>query len=256
MKNLSDKEAQEYSKFLSHFRRFSNVLGNNSSGISVNSIIWNPDNTRIILNEKIEKELPEAEQQLIDVEERFTDFQTQKVNLGFALPTIYPLTLNNDRIRAFAKIDLIHEEIETLKVPIKKIADKAIAANDSKVLEYGPVCSGAFHGIGTEDYKPWKVKAELDGQLLVMTSQGIIIDDERSPYNKMKVEDYRKLSGIWLKGIEESEQKRFKILQDKCKEQGQPIPQTPPVSGRKKVNRADLPKWPKGVKPYEPNTTT
>lgn len=94
-------------------------------------------------------------------------------------------------------------------------------------LHYGPRGHGRIrHGC----------LAEIDGQLVAQSSFGLVIDDERSPYDSMLVQDYR------VHVV-----KPFLASQNHAFEMGTDGHMHPCSRGHKAVPREKLPPWPQNV---------
>jgi hypothetical protein len=243
-----------------------NAGGN--TNISVHSIMWDRTNIEreLLIRQGNEKnglysdtgetctaELPYAKYKLAFIEGKFNEYQKRQMNRGFEEPTEYPKELLDLKMKWPAKLDIIKLEIEKLEKTLKELDSVKEVKDDTLVLCYGLRCNGSFHGIGSSYYRPDIARAVLDGQYLTLTKDDIlIIDDKRSPYDQMKVSDYRKMSKQWLKEREEKEQVRFKKLQASCRERGITVPSMPLVTSMKKVSKESLPKWPDWATKYTP----
>ncbi len=114
-------------------------------------------------------------------EEEFERFKQQKVNLGYRPPTEMPSDMRERYEEALAELDVVKEEACKIKSALLKWGKKKQEDSDRQVLYYGPI----GHGKGD----PLR---EIDGQTVKQNKNGILnIDDHRSPYNKMRVVDYR-----------------------------------------------------------------
>lgn len=270
---ISDKaEFKIYSDYYMRFQTESRILNSGAeTHFSISTVIWDKSNlirelSVLIGNEKglyrregdksdeghIAK-IPFVQMQLKEIEVQFKDYQRQCVNTGYEKPTEYPVDLLKLKLKWQASFDVLTGEIEALEKAIAKFTDKEAVIADTNMLAYGLICSGCFHGIGTNRYDSDFARAVLDGQYLSMVPEGyLIIDDPRSPYNQMKVSDYHKLAKQYVKEMIEADKVKFKALQATCKAEGKPIPQQQAATARKKIDKATLPKWPDWAIPYEP----
>lgn len=264
---LKDPKCKIYSETIDRLMLQSQILNGGNMQPNICTIFFTRENVKALLyqiqgnaeglcgtgiDSGVAK-IPFVEMRLSEIDNQFKNYQKQQVLQGKSNPTEMPQNLLNERLKFEGQLFILNTEIEELNRRLKTFADAENVISESKVLQYGLICSGALHGIGTGYYESSKARAELDSQFLTMVPEGfLIIDDTRSPYDQMKVSDYHKLAKQWVKDRLERELVKFKALQATCKAEGKPIPQQQAVTARKKVSKDSLPKWPEYAIKYEP----
>jgi hypothetical protein len=197
--------------------------------------------------------MPFLKWKLEQIEEKFHLYQKRMTSRGYEKPLEYPNDLLEQKMITQAKLEVCKQEIAKLEKSLAELNSKKEVVDDGNLLAFGLRCNGSFHGIGTSYYNERKSRAHLDNQFLTLTEDDIlIIDDPRSPYNQMRVSDYRKMAKEWLKEREEKERLKFKALQVSCKERGLPVPTMPAVESSKRISKSSLPPWPTYAVPYSP----
>jgi hypothetical protein len=191
--------------------------------------------------------VPVVVEQLKVVEQKFKDYCRQKVNSGYSEPTEYPPELLDMKLKLEAKYDILSAEVEMIQKKLREFKDMEAKEDDSRVLQYGLQRSGKFWGSRAPSPELINVLHDLDGQLISMHDGFLIIDDERSPYDGMKVSDYHTLAKQWVQDRLRANNENLNRLQAQAKETGRTVPLSLPVEGPKKVSRASLPAWPEGV---------
>ncbi len=115
------------------------------------------------------------------VEKEFEKLKQSAVNSGKIPPDKMPEDLADKYMQARIKLSLKSEERQKIKKLLEKFEQEEQQKAGNHVLYYGP-CGG-----GKGD--PLR---EIDGQTVKQNKGGVlVIDDPRSPYDKMKVVDYR-----------------------------------------------------------------
>jgi hypothetical protein len=257
MKRYRTEQHPLYDNLIVKFRNGSSIL-NPEKIPSVHSIMWDRSTLLSYLrtykgSEKdgtykgSEKEyvmaiIPGIEEQLKALEDAFAGYQLQRTDQGFAKPEDWPKELLDKKLQLEAKLDVAKEELAKIEGKLNSMREKEENADDSKVLKYGPVCTGRlFQGI----------LVELDSQIIGKIDDTLIIRDKRSPYNGMAVADYRDLSRRWLAEIRRADAEILKQRQAKALSEGRPVPRShSSISPVTRVKRELLPMWPVGIQNY------
>ncbi|MDD3579442.1 MAG: hypothetical protein PHW74_00310 [Desulfobacca sp.] len=122
------------------------------------------------------------EMALFKIDADFEKLQGQARRSGKSEPTALPPDLQEQRLKAEARLDVTRSELEHLKRELAKFEAKEESERRSEILYYGPC--GSARG----DPVRW-----IDGQNVVRDENDeLVIDCVDSPYDKMKVVDYRR----------------------------------------------------------------
>lgn len=234
-----------YSKEFDRLRMASVIL-NPDPRPSINMIFWNKDTLKSELIKTLGNFKPLAQEKLNNIEIKFQDLQTDCRNQGKKISVEMPESLQNEKYKVEASIDVLTEEAEFLTEKLKTISDRVEKIDESLILRMGLQCSGNFHGIGTNGYQPDVAPAMLDGQHLEMLPKEkiLIISEKTSPYFGMAVSDYRSLSKQWHQDRINADENLLKTMQAEAKENGLPKPYSTGQSFNRTVSRSDLPKFP------------
>jgi len=257
-----------YNDFYCKFQVESSILNSGSETIpSAYTILWDKQNLEAELRRIVGDKkglyaqgresyiafIPSVEMRLQEIADGFKGYCRQKINQGHEKPTEWPKELLTEKLQNEARLDVLQGEKEKIEKRLKQLNDVVTKVDDSKVLQFGLICSGSFHSIGTPRYAPERAKAELDGQYLTMVPEGfLIIDDPRSPYHLMKVSDYHRVAKQWVKDRMQADKEKLLIMQAKAKENYEPLPQSTGLNLSGKIDKKDLPKWPDWAIKYEP----
>jgi hypothetical protein len=135
--------------------------------------------------------LVQAENAVAEADADFEWMKAERANTGRTVPATRDPKAEAEYMDALAACDVGAEEVDKLEILLEKFQDKRRAIADSLVLRNGPVGSGRIRD---------GVLVEMDGQKVVVNDdRHLVIHDERSPYNGMLVDDYRRHVVIpWL----------------------------------------------------------
>ncbi|MBN1181803.1 MAG: hypothetical protein JXB49_05905 [Bacteroidales bacterium] len=179
--------------------------------------------------------IPIVQEQLKSIKNRFYEYQRQKRNEGFEQTDKYPPFLERERLLTEAQLDVLKEELTELNRRLSTYTDQEKTESDSKVLAYGLRCHCKL--------KDGRIFT-IDGQYVKEINGVMTINDQRSPYDKLPVSEYRQLAKQWLSDRKEADRKKLLRLQEQAKAENKPIPQSLGVSAPSKIARASLPKCP------------
>ncbi|MBU4357128.1 MAG: hypothetical protein KJ822_17580 [Proteobacteria bacterium] len=113
------------------------------------------------------------------IDGQLEQMQAQARRQGKVEPTELPPAIQQERVEAEARFDIICKEIAMVRGKLAELEAREEKAKDSEVLKYGPC--------GTSKGDPVRM---IDFQPVVPDSEGVLrISCPRSPYNKMKVSD-------------------------------------------------------------------
>lgn len=248
-----------YDSYCDGFLMESVILnGGNDKRITVNTIFWDKENCRKVLQEYRGDEqglwkrrgeetiahIPNAKYELAQVEKAFVRYQTNRVNLGYAKSDEYPFELLDKKLYWEARLDVMDAEVEALEKKIASFVEKVEETDDSKVLAYGLQGSGKCWGSTAPSRNLTRVMKIIDGQNVYLTGDGLlIIKDSRSPYNGMALVDYRALCVQWQSDRKVQARAKLVQIQAECKSKGFPVPESF-VFPFKKVDKKSLPPFP------------
>ena len=181
--------------------------------------------------------IPSIYQKLAETDARISKHRKKRVEDGFPAKT--PRSLQDEKLRIEAYLDVCGAEVEWLEKKKKEIESKRDEETRARVLKYGPICS--------QSGSPAK---EIDGQkvsLMDISGNTVpVIDDNRSPYDGMKLSDYRKMASDWMQE-KKAQRDEKKVQRDKEIQLHGKSDIFIPMSSRT-VSKENLPAWPDGVK--------
>ncbi|MBN2611768.1 MAG: hypothetical protein JXB00_09465 [Bacteroidales bacterium] len=249
-------EAREYHEKFDKLRLNSRILNAGGQKISFDSIVaWDRTSILSLLAElqgnidgQYVKEktyytarLPLIQAQIAEIEQKFKDFQQQRINEGYKKPEKMPEKMFIDLLRLQASEDVTTEEIEFLQEKLNEFEELLIKEKSENILACGPKGSGRLQG---------GFLVEIDGQQVTSLKGVLVISEKTSPYYGLSVFDYREfVAKPWT-----TERKRkMSDLQKKrelqLKEQGYSNIQLKNLLGHK-IDKSILPPFPKGCKNY------
>jgi hypothetical protein len=234
---LPIKSYPAYNNTLDHLIMNSSILNNDANDIhSVHSTMWNRSSLEYYLAQRIGDEdgfivlngrkelasMPFVKGQLDQLDKNFAQFKADKVKAGFKVPDLMPAHLMEEYYTLHARLTCLQMEAENLQKRLSEFKDAEDEESDSMLLKYGLQARGKLHD---------GILVLIDGQKCEQTREGIIIiNDPRSPYTGMAVEDYRELCKTFQASRKENEKNRLRQLQREAKEKGNNIPKQLPVS--------------------------
>jgi len=134
--------------------------------------------------------LPITEHRYQELIQQFDNYKQRKLQEGYTEPEQPDSDLFNQFCETLAAVDIYREEVNEVKGRIKEFEDEIEKERESReVLRHG-MQAGA-------NLKNGRIH-DIDGQLVSYDEDDIpYIDDEKSPFNKLKVSDYRALAKQW-----------------------------------------------------------
>lgn len=196
--------------------------------------------------------IPSARKQLRKVLKKFKSWQKEQVKKGITLksPKEWPDHLREERLKAEALLDIRRREKTKVEDKIRQLKEQQGKLEKREILPEGPVGEGINHD--TRHNSDWII----DGQKVSYKNGIPFIDEPDSPYDRMPVVTYRKMSKHWLKEHQISKMsliKRKNEFVESKREADEEIPAN--FSWRKfksKLKREDRwpknPDWPKDAK--------
>jgi hypothetical protein len=161
--------------------------------------------------------IPQLEQSLKDIQASFEQMQKQAKHEGRTLEEM-PGYMQEDYEKAEARLMVRRLESMKLRERINALeAAQVEKPSDDKVLRYGPIGTGRMQP--TEDFPDGRL-VEIDGQRLDFIDGGLVITDDRSPFNGMKLIHYKEHV---LKPFRKEQKRRRKIALE-CAQKDKPIP--------------------------------
>lgn len=145
-------------------------------------------------NQEVPAELTYWKRKIQDAEDVFSALNQDRINRGEMALNEMPHDLLKNKLFAEAYFDVSEKEVEHLKKQMKRYEAAETEERKGKLLNGGPRGSGQLK---------MGILAVLDGQLVKVVDEVLYIVDEASPYNGMRVVDYRSLvSKPWLQAKE------------------------------------------------------
>ncbi len=133
--------------------------------------------------------LPLIEEKLYELNEEFAEVQRSYKKQGKIIPDKMLPDMLDKKLRLEAEMDVNLAELKILTQSLAEFTDKEQIESQERVLKFGLSQFGRLRD---------GVLVELDGQRISALSDGeLFIDDPRSPYNDLKVLEYRRLSNEW-----------------------------------------------------------
>lgn len=134
------------------------------------------------LKKELGEIIPELESNLAGVKKQFLNYQQQRINEGWDKPTEMPPDIKEEFYQLEAQINIRQNELEKVEKIINGFKKAVDNSHQKEVLQYGVQNSGSLRG---------GVIAEIDGQKVSVIGNYPVIDDEFSPFDGMRVADYR-----------------------------------------------------------------
>ena len=204
--------------------------------------------------------LAAAELHLHQLNQRFETWATRQVAEGKALqkPGQMPDDMQEERLRLEAQVDVHKAEIAAIDKTIQQFEEQEKKASPS-MLQSGPAGrianleQEAIDSMAKHGRKPY-----ADGQRVSFKGIVPFIDEPESPYNRMPIATYRKMSNEWKKRWKKAVEQEYEKLDEggyRHKETDEIITgmmfaskKKPGGRGRQKVPRDKWPSWPEGAK--------
>lgn len=166
------------------------------------------------------------------IEEDFEGHKQDMLNQGRKIPEEMPKAMREQYDCALAELDVLMEEKDKLERLLKEFDKKEANVSEGRVLQHGPIGSGKLKD---------GILIEIDSQRVSQRTDGrLFIDDVRSRYNRMLVEDYHEfVVQPWKAACRQLRAKE----RERSLESGKPI-------DRSRL-RAPLPEVPSNVKLLE-----
>ena len=141
---------------------------------------------------EIQTKIQERSIKVKELEDQFEHYQAICAREGRIIPQKLEdvSTIFEDWLQAAARPDIAQEEEDYIQEKLQAFIDAEQLESDARLLEFGP------RGIG-------KLRngqlCLIDGQNVSVDDKGVlIINDERSPFHLMSIEDYKKhVIGPW-----------------------------------------------------------
>jgi len=117
------------------------------------------------------------------IEQEFERVKAEATRNGHSVPTEMPEEMLERYHEALAKLDCVKEEIDKLRDALAKIEAREAIEDNDLVLKDGAIGTGKLLD---------GILSRIDGQKVSINDDNVlVIRDERSPYNGMRVVDYR-----------------------------------------------------------------
>jgi len=164
------------------------------------------------------------------------DYKQKRINEGFDVPTAdeIPQPLMNDLHKFEAQWDVVVAEIDGCKQLLKKFEEEEKVEHSREVLK---------RGLRGNYKKKDGILSVIDGQRVSVINKILVIDDKFSPYDGMKVVDYRRLAKEWRKKREDANKEAQKVRDEEARKYGH-VSTPLPYSRLSAVKHSSLPAWP------------
>lgn len=170
-----------------------NALTSSSEGLR----LWNEEGQMSLLRElegnkhgqyldnkgrMVDSQLKQAQDLIAAIDEQFQAHCDQVKRSGKNPPEEMPRDMAETKLRAEAKLDILKDEIEALKLLLARHKDRKKETDDDLVLKNGP------KGVAMGADPP----REVDGQPVKWDGElgAFVINCPKSPYHKMRLPDY------------------------------------------------------------------
>ena len=175
---------KQYDRRFDILKSRSQVLNPTANQISWQALeMGDEQGLRSVLAE-VKLKLLRAERVVAQCDKEFEELKAMCVNAGGAIPAERDHKAQVEYLDALASADVTAEEVDKLQGLVDKFTRKKQVAEAVSVLKYGP-CGVGKIGKG--------ILSVLDGQDVKVNDDGLlVISDDRSPYDGMAVEDYKK----------------------------------------------------------------
>lgn len=192
--------------------------------------------------------IPLLRREIADLRDKVNDTKQRLQNEGFP-PDQVAKHLQPDHEKLLEKeaaMDVARNEVVQIVQWIDDIKKKQEKQREIReVLPYGPRRSRSLKD---------GVLSEIDGQRVSKINGVLLIDDPKSPYDGMSIDDYHKLAEAWSKQRRQAERNKLKAMQDEARKKGEILPRQATPGGIRKVKRQNLPPWPDGVVNHKEKT--
>jgi hypothetical protein len=122
-------------------------------------------------------------------ETKFKTLQADAKSQGRPVPDVPDERMEEGWGKAAAQLTIYRQEDRAIRSRLADLAKSELQTGDSDVLKYGP--NGDGHVQGTPESPNGRL-VDIDFQRVSIDKDGtLFIDDPRSPYNRMRIEDYR-----------------------------------------------------------------
>jgi hypothetical protein len=174
-----------YDRHFDNLKRVSQILNPMSNQISWGALQMGDEAGLTSLLARCKAKLEKAENVVAECDRQFEELKATRANTGRGVPTMRESQAQLEYLDALAAADVAGEEVDRIEGMLAKLVEKRKVVEASNVLRCGPVGTGKAAG-------PGGTLSVLDGQIIKVNGEGILaIDDDRSPYNKMSVVDYK-----------------------------------------------------------------
>jgi hypothetical protein len=255
-KFLPIKDFPKYNRELDRLIMNSNILNSNENDPhSIHQVLFDKQNMTILLSERIGDEdgyyvlngkkqqasIPFTQGQVDQIEKTFAQYKKDRISQGFKAVDLMPAHLMEEFYILHARLTLYHMEADFLEKRLTEYKDKEDVESDNLVLKYGLRAFGKLHN---------GILETIDGQKCSELPDGtIIINDPRSKYHGIAVEDYRELCKVWQASRKAADKEKLEQLREP-KEKGEAPPKQLPASSMHKANPSTFPAWPEGIRNY------
>lgn len=203
-----------------------------------NNNVFKPslDNRQTVTNliNGLNEQIPSLYERLKEIKQEFKDHQQSRINEGWDKPTVMPPELEARYYDMEARINVREDELARLE-QIRAAWEKEVEdKRKSEVLRYGAQGSTQLRD---------GIVVEIDGQNVSIIDRWPVIYDDLSPFDGMRVCDYRRTVSVhWFA----RKRKMQNDLEQKSKS-GEKVSEMEFFNMRVPVDKT----WPKGVKNWK-----
>ncbi len=203
-------------------------------------------------NEPYQAYLVLCDERLAKIKKEWKNAQQEARNEGKEFGKEMPPEMLEKRLKWEAERDGCLEEIDLINERITNFVETKKKLDDSKVLLHGLQGAGNFWGTKAPSDDLINVLKTIDGQEVRVfePEQILIIDDERSPYNRMSVVDYRRFIKEFAITRQQELDEKHKLYKAKCIAEGKPVPRPKVPDNLRHWEKKDLPPFPEWAKKY------
>jgi hypothetical protein len=193
------------------------------------------------LRGEILEKIQDRTRRVQEIEQQFEQHRERCRLEGRVVPKQMDTVTHDKWLAAIGRQDVAMEELDLVDERLKAIAAAEQRISDKACLEYGPLGIGRLNN---------GVLAVIDGQNVVVDDEGVLrIVDGRSPYNGMRIEDYKQhVVGAYHRDRGQMHQKQMEDLLQRQREHPElALPENPPALRTGKIDKSTLPPWPEAV---------
>jgi hypothetical protein len=187
----------------------------------------------------LQEQIPLLKEELAEILTEFKNHQQRRINEGWHKPTKMPPEMEKSYWDLEARINVREDEVLKLQQILDEFQKEIDDKHKAEVLKDGAEGSSQLR-----DGIVWKI----DGQKVSVIKGWPVIDEQYSPFDGMRVADYRQhVCTRWNKKKKEIQDAFHKKEEEACKKEGRRFNESAFFSLKVPVDKT----WPQGVKNWK-----